>query len=115
MIQSLLKNNDKNSTAQALVGRGVFSEQAGLLIATSVVLLLVVASALGVIYSSYKSRQLFSDLQQQKREAMRLEEEWGRLLLEQSTWATPARIERLAKSELNMVVPDPGTTVVVKQ
>ncbi|MCP3906651.1 MAG: cell division protein FtsL [Oceanicoccus sp.] len=79
------------------------------------VLLLVVVSALGVIYSSYKSRQLFSEVQQQNREAMRLEEDWGRLLLEQSTWASHARIERLAKSELKMVVPAPETIIVVKR
>lgn len=80
-----------------------------------VVLLLVVVSALGVIYSSYKSRQLFSDLEQKKRQAMLLEENWGRLLLEQSTWASHARIERLAKSKLNMVVPAPSSMVVIKQ
>jgi cell division protein FtsL len=87
----------------------------GLAWATSVLLLLVIASALGVIYSSYVSRQLFSELQQDKRQAMRLEENWGRLLLEQSTWAAHARIERLAKSELNMIVPEPASIVVVKQ
>ncbi len=91
------------------------TEQAKLLLAVLLVLLLVVASALGVIYSSYKSRQLFSEVQQQNREAMRLEEDWGRLLLEQSTWASHARVERLAKSELKMVVPAPETIIVVKR
>lgn len=90
-------------------------EQAKLLIACLSVLLLVVASALGVVYSSYEGRQLFSDMQQKNRESMRLEEEWGRLLLEQSTWASHARIERLAKTELNMVVPDPERIIVVRQ
>ncbi|MDG1773176.1 MAG: cell division protein FtsL [Oceanicoccus sp.] len=89
--------------------------QARMLAVSLLVLLLVVVSALGVIYSSYKSRQLFSEVQQQNREAMRLEEDWGRLLLEQSTWASHARIERLAKSELKMVVPAPETIIVVKR
>lgn len=87
----------------------------GLLLLNVLVLALVVASALGVIYSSYYSRQLFSELQQSKRQAVRLEENWGRLLLEQSTWASHSRIERLAKSELNMVVPAPESTVVIRQ
>ena len=108
-------NNDKKTEVPVLAGQVVQGEQAGLLIASLLVLLLVVASALGVIYSSYKSRQLFSDLQQQNRETMRLEEEWGRLLLEQSTWASHARIEHLAKSKLNMVVPEPEAIIVVKQ
>ncbi|WP_339339461.1 cell division protein FtsL [uncultured Oceanicoccus sp.] len=91
------------------------AEQAKLLALSLLVLLLVVASALGVIYSSYKSRQLFSALQQQNRQAVRLEEDWGRLLLERSTWASHARIERLAKSELTMVVPTPEATIVVRR
>ena len=88
----------------------------GQLRAWLVVLLLVlvaIASALGVIYSSYQSRQLFSELQQLDRQAVQLDEEWGRLLLEQSTWASHSRIEQLAKSKLNMVVPDASSTIVV--
>ena len=77
--------------------------------------LLFIGSALGVVYSSFQSRQLFGDLQQQTRETTRLEEEWGRLLLEQSTWASHARIERLAKSKLGMVVPTPDSVIVVRQ
>lgn len=84
------------------------------LLVSGLVLLLLVVSALGVNYSSYKSRQLFSELQKMKRETIRLEEEWGRLLLEQSTWASHSRIEGLAKSKLNMVVPDPASIVLVQ-
>lgn len=78
-------------------------------------LLLVSASSLGVIYSTYKSRQLFSEVQVQHRESMRLEEQWGRLLLEQSTWSSHSRVEGLARTKLGMVVPDPSTMIVVKQ
>lgn len=80
-----------------------------------VVLLLVISSALGVVYSSYKSRQLFNAVQQEYRETMRLDEEWGRLLLEKSTWAAPSRIERLASTRLGMIAPDPAAVIVVKQ
>lgn len=105
----------KSDEDEAVVNASTNAEQTKLLIVSLLVLLLVVASALGVIYSSYKSRQLFSDLQQQNRQAVQLEEDWGRLLLEQSTWASHARIERLAKSELTMVVPAPAATIVVKR
>ncbi|MGK0498846.1 MAG: cell division protein FtsL [Oceanicoccus sp.] len=93
----------------------LYTGQTKLLILVVSVLALLVTSSIGVVYSSYKSRQLFSYLQQQSRQAMRLEEDWGRLLLEQSTWASHARIERLAKSELNMVVPDPEAIIMVEQ
>ena len=77
-------------------------------------LLAVVISALGVVYSSYQSRQLFSELQQQNRLTLQLEEQWGRLLLEQSTYAAHDRIERLAKSELKMTEPSAEAVVVIK-
>lgn len=105
-------SKEKNKGDTVTAGH-LSSEQTRLLIACLLALLLVVISALSVVYSSYKSRQLFSQYQQQNRQAMRLEEQWGRLLLEQSTWASHARIERLAKSELKMIVPVPETVIVV--
>jgi cell division protein FtsL len=43
-----------------------------------------------------------------------LNEEWGKLLLEQSTWASPARVEQQSRTRLNMQVPSNEQTVVVK-
>jgi cell division protein FtsL len=94
--------------AQALSG-------ARLWLACLLVLVLVLVSSLGVIFSTYKSRQLFSDVQLQHRDSMHLEEQWGRLLLEQSTWASHSRVEALARTKLDMVVPDPGAMVVIKR
>lgn len=74
-------------------------------LAVPVALLLVAASALAVVYSSHQSRRLFSELQVLKREGMVLQEEWGRLLLEQSTWASHDRIQRLAEEKLSMGPP----------
>ena len=84
-------------------------------LACMLALVLVLVSSLSVILSTYKSRQLFSDVQLQHRESMQLEEQWGRLLLEQSTWSSQTRIESLAKNKLNMVVPDPARMIVIKR
>ena len=83
----------------------------GLAVATC----LVVVSALAVVYSSYQARQSFSALQQAKRETLRLDEQWGRLLLEQSTWASHARIEHLARTKLTMTAPEGRGLLMVKQ
>ncbi|WP_372863533.1 cell division protein FtsL [Spongiibacter sp.] len=69
-------------------------------------LILVIVSALALIQSSHRSRKLFSELQDLRREAMQLDEEWGRLLLEQSTWASPDRVQSLAEDKLEMKAPD---------
>jgi len=76
--------------------------------------LLVFVSAIGVVYSVHESRKLFVQLQslQSMRDAMDVE--WGRLQLEQSTWATDARIEELASHKLNMITPSPGAVVIVR-
>lgn len=68
--------------------------------------LAVTASALAVVYSQHRARALFVELQRLEREQAELDTQWGRLELEQSTWATQGRIERLARERLDMRLPD---------
>jgi cell division protein FtsL len=65
----------------------------------------VLASALAVVYVKALDRNLFSDLQtlQQTRDDLRVAA--GQLLLEQNTWAAPARVQAIAQQQLGMVVP----------
>jgi cell division protein FtsL len=69
---------------------------------------ILVLCALGVVTSQHRARKLFVELQKDKEEARHLDVEWGQLQLEQSTWATPARIEQIASSVLHMKVPAPN-------
>ena len=68
--------------------------------------LIVIGCALGVVTSQHKARKLFVELQQEQELTTQLDVEWGQLQLEQSTWATHARIEKIAASTLQMRVPD---------
>lgn len=79
-----------------------------------VMLFLVLASCIALVQTSHKGRRMFSDLQDLRREAMQLEEEWGRLLLEQSTWASPDRVQSLAEKDLGMQAPDMRKVIMVK-
>ncbi len=72
----------------------------------TVLAVLVVATALAVVYSQHRERARFAELQRLEDEQARLETEWGRLQLEQSTWATHGRIERIARERLDMRLPD---------
>ncbi len=75
---------------------------------------LVIVSALAVVDAQHQSRTLFVELQALEAEAAELETDWGRLQLEQSTWATHGRIERVAREELDMRLPEfDGAEVVV--
>lgn len=68
-------------------------------------LLLTIACALGVVTSQHQARKLFVDLQKEKELAQKMDVEWGQLQLEQSTWAMPARVEKLAATKLQMQTP----------
>lgn len=68
-------------------------------------LMVVIACALGVVTSQYKARKLFVELQKEKDRAQQMEVEWGQLQLEQSTWAMPARVEKIAAANLQMQLP----------
>ncbi len=76
-------------------------------------LLAVMLSAVAVVYSKHTARTEFVVLQalEQKRDS--LNEEWGRLLLEQSTWASPNNVEQKALKRLHMIVPTADMTVVI--
>jgi cell division protein FtsL len=78
-----------------------------------VLLLVVVACALGVITSQHSARKLFIDLEAGQAESKRLDEEYTQLQLEQGTWATHKRVEAVASKSLGMSLPQPGATRVV--
>lgn len=67
--------------------------------------LVLVMCALAVIQAQHRSRTYFVELERLKKEARALEEQWGKLQLEQSTWANPARVDRLARTQLGLVPP----------
>jgi cell division protein FtsL len=81
----------------------------------AVVALLGVAvflSAIALIDARHQNRVLFEQLEQQHQDRDQLNIDWGRLLLEQSTWSTHAYIEQSATQKLDMGSPaDPQVLV----
>ncbi len=74
----------------------------------------VVMSAFAVSYSVHEARKLTDKAQQLQREQNRLHTEWGQLLLEHSTWGSYARVERIAREELQMIQPTSKDRVVIR-
>jgi cell division protein FtsL len=70
-------------------------------------------SALGVIYSTNSYRSTFSLVQQEEQQTHSLQLQWGQLLLEQASLATPARVQDLAKSQLRMTLPTTKNTYLL--
>jgi cell division protein FtsL len=79
--------------------------QAQVRIAVGVMWVAVLGSSLGVVYGKQRARNLFNELQQLVHQRDELDIEWGQLQLEQSTWATHGRVERVASDDLGMVTP----------
>ena len=77
--------------------------------------LFLLVSSFGVIYSTYQTRKLIAEFQHLQNQRNELQTEWGQLLLEQSTWGSFNRVERLASNKLNMRVPDPQQVVMIGQ
>lgn len=75
----------------------------------------VTLSGLWLIRAEHDARQLFVELEALNREQDRLQIDWGRLQLEQSTWATHARIESIAHERLNLAAPKDEQIVVVEE
>lgn len=74
----------------------------------------VVLSALAVVSTNHRARKLFIEFEHEQQRMRALEVEWGQLQLEQSTWATHARIEQIARDKLGMHPPRPGQIVTVE-
>lgn len=66
----------------------------------------VLVSAIAVAYSAHLNRTLLNTLYTELSERDKAQAEWGRLILEQSTWTSNSRIETLATDQLKMRVPD---------
>lgn len=75
-----------------------------------VLLLAVLTSALYLVSVQYESRRLFSAIDRATAEAQKIETDSERLQVEERKQATPLQVERLAKEQLKMRTPTPGTT-----
>ena len=65
----------------------------------------VLGSSLAVVYGKHQARTRFIELQRLTGERDKLDIEWGQLQLEQSTWGTHGRVERVARDDLRMLIP----------
>ena len=77
--------------------------------------LVCVLSAMALVYTKHESRKLFVELEALSDVRDELNIEWGQLQIEQSTWATHARIEKVAAEDLSLVRPDATEIFVIEQ
>ncbi|HEX9179376.1 MAG TPA: cell division protein FtsL [Burkholderiales bacterium] len=78
-----------------------------------ILLAIAIVCALGAVTSQHKARKLFVELQKEQELAMRLDEEYGQLQLEASTWAMHGRVDKIATGRLGMRVPPPSRVQII--
>ncbi len=93
-------------------GQGIFKVLKP--VALVVLVISVFASALCVIYFKHCSRQYFTELQNLQQASENLHVEWSQLLVEQGTWASDVRVDKVARQHLNMLLPAPQDVVVIR-
>ena len=81
----------------------------------AVLVALILVSSFATIHSTHACRGLYTKLQELESSQWYLQEDYGRLLLEQSTLASHYRVEKVARSDLGMTAPDLAQLKVVRQ
>lgn len=67
-----------------------------------ILIVLVLASLIGVVRVQHEIRHLETQYYHSLKEALTAHEEWGRLQLEKKYLTAPARVEQIARTQLNM-------------
>ena len=71
---------------------------------------LLVTCALSLVNAQYQARNLFIELGKFEQQAKQLDIDWAQLQLDQSTLGKNARIEQIARTDLNMAPLTPART-----
>jgi len=78
-----------------------------------VLLVALMASALYLVRTQYESRRLYAEVDKARSDARKLEVEHERLQADKRAQATPERVERLAREQLQMRSATPAITQYV--
>ncbi|EGA69935.1 cell division protein FtsL [Vibrio sinaloensis DSM 21326] len=79
-----------------------------------VLLVLIFASAMGVVFTTHHTRQAITEKDQALMERERLDNEWRNLLLEETALAEHSRVQAVAKQDLEMTRPDSDKEVIIQ-
>ncbi|CAK4069364.1 MULTISPECIES: cell division protein FtsL [Vibrio] len=79
-----------------------------------VLLVLIFASAMGVVFTTHHTRQAITEKDQALMERERLDNEWRNLLLEETALAEHSRVQAVAKQDLEMMRPESDKEVIIQ-
>ncbi|MGF1870671.1 cell division protein FtsL [Photobacterium indicum] len=80
----------------------------------AILLILILMSALAVVYITHQSRQMIAQQEQLFIERDQLDIEWRNQILEENSLAEHSRVERFAEEEIDMKRPSAKNEIVVQ-
>lgn len=80
----------------------------------AVLIIANIVTAIGVVNARHQHRQLFVQLTRLEHVRDELNIDFGRLQLEQATWAETNRIDQIARNKLGMKFPEAADIVVIR-
>ena len=80
----------------------------------AVMVVLNVISAIAVVHARHQHRQLYVAITRLEHARDELNIDFGRLQLEQATWAESNRIDQVARERLGMKFPEAADIVVIR-
>lgn len=80
----------------------------------SILIAMLMLSAIAVIYSKYQSRQLYIEIQKKEKQLDDYEVEWGRLQLELTTLTEENRVEIEARNRLMLKLPAQNEIIYIR-
>jgi cell division protein FtsL len=115
MSQGILNGVTNSGLPSAGANRPQQAVSRSQIVGITVLVLLILVSSFATIYSTHACRALYTQLQELESSQWYLQEDYGRLVLEQSTWASHYRVEKVARTDLGMTAPDLAQFKVVPQ
>lgn len=97
-----------------VIGRAIATSAVQTMWPIMALLLAVLLSALSLIYVAHMRREMHATFQREERMHDKLNVEQGQLLLERSTLMMQSRVQQIAETELDMVLPNHKNTVMIK-
>lgn len=77
-------------------------------------LVAILVSAIAIVLNKNEQRVYFSQVQMAEQTENRLKLEWGQLLLERTSLATPQRVQGIAAQKFNMIFPNHKRTLILR-
>ncbi|TDR22732.1 cell division protein FtsL [Marinicella litoralis] len=80
---------------------------------TAVLILVLIWLLVGYVYYQNETRKLFAATQKIEKQKLDINAEWARLQIEKSTLVANNRIEKVAREQLSMKMPDEEQILVI--